>query len=341
MSNDSRVTIYSRFGYKLCEIDAFFRRTWKLNEYGEAEIILSIGDAKAVYEYLKMGNLIYAEHDKLPVWGGIIYPPLEWQNFGFIKVSCYSAEYLLKFRTTTKIYKVDSTPGGVFRELLTNMYPNIEPLPIKTGTIWEGGDSQKLTYNYSPIYDAVTTLADEVGCDWELVPVIDNLGRLYFQANWYSKQGVERQLRLIEGKNLELATTPMIEQGEIGNYIISYGKGSTWSEKPTAEAQDITSIDAIGLYAKVIGFEDGEKAQLQSNTDEQLSYYKTPRKSFDITALDEGQTLYNIRKGDVLPIQLYSCGFTGGEIGYSGNARVMGMTYDHEENKLELVMNED
>lgn len=336
----SRITIYSRAGLKLCELDTYFRRTWKLNEFGEGELYLSIEDAKVVYEYLKFGNFIYAEHDKLPAWGGVLYTPRDWTRFAFIQIACYSAEYLLKFRSTPKVLKADDPSGAVFSKLIENLYPTEQALPIAVGSIWGGGEPQKITYNFTETYEAVKTLADNTGYEWDITPAVDQLGRLYFNANWYEARGEMRRLRLIEDQNIELNDTPMVEQGDIANYVIGYGEGSSWSTKPISELQNADAINEYGLFAKVFGFEDGKKAQLSGNVQAKVDYYKYPRVSFDLNALDKGNTFYNIRPGDILPLELYSCGFTNGELGYKGSARVMGMTYDEQNNKLELVLNE-
>jgi len=334
------ISIYSRAGLKLCELDTYFRRTWKLNEYGEGEFYLSVEDAKAVYDNLKFGNLVYAEHEKLPAWGGVIYTPREWKDFNQIKVNCYSAEYLLKFRSTPMVLKLENPPGLIYKGLIENLYPTLEPLPVAVGSIWGGGDGQKITFNFAEIYESIRKLAEDTGYEFDLTPAIDQLGRLYFKANWYELKGITRQFRLYEDKHLELNSTPMVEQGDIATYVIGYGKGSTWSTKPISELSDLSAINENGLVAKVIGFEDGEKAQLPGNVRAQLDYLKYPRKSFDLNILDEGDAFYNVNVGDILPLELYSCGFTTGQLGYSGNARVMGMTYDEQSNKLEVVMNE-
>lgn len=335
----SRISIFNYAGNKIAEIDAYFRRTWKLNEFGEGEIELSIEDAKANFQYLKYGNLIYAEHDKLPAWGGVIYTPRDWKQFSTITVNCYSAEYLLKFRATPMVLKSEGAAGQVFADLINNTYPKEYPLPVDVGDIWGGGDAHKLTHNYQQTYEAIATLAENTGYEWDLTPVIEG-GRLYFRANWYDAKGVTRALRLIENINLELNSTPMVEQGEIANYLIGYGAGSTWSTKPISEAIDQSAVNEYGLFAKVVGFEEGQKAQIKANTQAQLDYHKQPRITFDLNALDKGETFSNIRVGDTLPIELYSCGFTNGELGYQGYGRVTGMTYDEKKNLLELVLNE-
>ena len=76
----SRMSIYDKSGIYLTEIDADIDRTWKINDYGKATFTISKEDVKAVYEYIRFGNLIYIEHNKLPAWAGVIDPPRDWAS---------------------------------------------------------------------------------------------------------------------------------------------------------------------------------------------------------------------------------------------------------------------
>ena len=71
----TRITLFNNSGEKLAEIDANVSRSWKLNEDGAGTFTMSTQDTKAIIDYLEFGNFVYMEHDKLPIWGGMIDTP--------------------------------------------------------------------------------------------------------------------------------------------------------------------------------------------------------------------------------------------------------------------------
>lgn len=341
------IGIYSRSGFQIAELDYYFRRTWKLNDYGEGSFSIPILDPKATAENLNYNNLVYVDHDRLPPWAGFIVRR-EWEDFNSIRITCYSAEKLLWKRVTPKVLEASGPPGLIVQRLINHMYPAFEKLPVRTGQLFGGCGNQDITYNFMHIDDAIRGLSDDTGCDWDVMPVIDKPGRLYFEVNWYERRGRVCDYALIEDKNLELSRKPLKEDGDIVNYVIGYGAGSNWNEKPVAERQSDASINQYGLTVDVVGFEDGKKAQLNGNTLAQVDATKDPFSAYDFTALDfngddeylggYGSTFDFLDRGNILPIELYSVGFNGGGIGTETQARITGMTYDHENNKVELVM---
>ena len=68
----SRVSIYDKSGQWLTEVNTTFNRVYKLNEFGIGSFTLSTDDDKCREDYLQFGNYVYIEHDKLPVWSGMI-----------------------------------------------------------------------------------------------------------------------------------------------------------------------------------------------------------------------------------------------------------------------------
>ena len=331
------IGLFSRSGMPLAELDFYFKRTWKLNDFGEGSFSIPINHLKTTPENLNYNNLVYVPHDKLPPWAGYI-AKREWEDYSTIRVTCYSAEKLLWKRVTPKVLETTGTPSQVVKRLINHMYPGFETLPVTIGQLWGGGSNQNITYNFTHIDEAIKQLSDDTGYDWDVLPVIDNIGRLYFSVNWYEQRGIISGYGLIEDRNLELSRKPLSEEGDMVNYVIGYGAGSNWSDKPISEKQNDASINQYGLTVDVIGFEDGKKSQLESNTLAQVESTKDPFSAYDFTALDYEKTFYYLDRGNVLPVELYSVGFNGGVIGTEGLARITGMTYDHENNKTELVM---
>ena len=334
----TRITIFDNAGARIGEIDANVTRSWKLNDYGVGQFTLSLEDAKAVVEYLQFGNFVYMTNDKLPDWGGMIDTPRTW-GVGTITSSIYQAEYALRSENTgQRISKFSGSPGGIFTELTRVKVGTT--IPILPGDIFGSGVNQIKIYNYAEVYQAVKDLSDENGHDWGLEPTIDGNGSLYFTANWYQRKGVDRQYHLYEDLNIRLSDRALIEQGTISNRVIGFGNGSAWTSKPVAGASDQISASKYGDRNIAISVSVDTESQVREGVRNYLAENKEPRKTFDIVALDVGDTYKNIRIGDTLPIDFYTIGFTGGNIGLSTRVRVLQMAYDDINNQLKLVVDE-
>jgi hypothetical protein len=334
----TRITIFNNTGARVGEIDANVSRSWKLNTYGSGSFTMSLKDAKSIVEYLQLGNFVYMEHDKLPVWGGVIDTPRTWGTDGKITSSIYQAEYTLISEIISARTEIHSgTPGVIYSEITAVKIGTT--IPIVAGDIFGGGVSQVKTYHFEELYGAVKDLADESGYEWNLEPASDANGALYFIANWYEKRGVDRLFHLYEDKNIRLSARALTEQGSICNRIIGYGNGDAWSSREVSSQFDSESISKYGHRAKTVNF-SGTDSEVVEATKVFLADNKEPRKTFDLVALDVGDTFNNIRIGDTLPIDFYTIGFTGSNIGLSTRIRVLEMSYDDIDNQLKLVCDE-
>jgi len=334
----TRIQIFSNSGSRIGEIDANVTRSWKLNDYGVGSFSMSLQDAKAVVDYLQFGNFVYMTNDKLPDWGGMIDTPRTWGN-KVITSSIYQAEYALKSENTAqRIIKFTGSPGDIFTELTRVSVGTT--IPILPGDIFGSGVNQIKVYNFGQIYQAVKDLADESGHDWDLSPTIDANGSLYFTANWYERKGVDRQYHLYEDLNIRLSDRVLIEQGTISNYIIGFGNGSSWTSKPATSTMNQESASKYGERKIAISLSVDSYTQVREGIINYLSENKEPRRTFDLVALDVGDTYKNIRIGDTLPVDFYTVGFTGGEIGLNTRVRVLQMAFDDIQNQLRLVVDE-
>jgi len=334
----TRIQIFSNTGSRIGEIDANVTRSWKLNDYGSGSFAMSLEDAKAVVDYLQFGNFVYMTNDKLPDWGGMIDTPRTWGN-GVITSSIYQAEYALKSENTGhRVDKFSGSPGGIFTELTRKKLGTT--IPVLPGDIFGSGVDQKKVYNYGQIYQACKDLADESGHDWDLSPAIDANGSLYFTANWYERKGVDRQYHLYEDLNIRLSDRVLIEQGAIVNNVIGFGNGSAWTSKPVSSSRDEESASKYGYRTIAVSLSVDSQSQTEEGTRNYLAENKEPRRTFDLVALDVEDTYSNIRIGDTLPIDFYTVGFTGGEVGLSTRVRVLQMAFDDIQNQLRLVVDE-
>ena len=241
----SRISIYDHSGQYLTEIDATLDRGWKLDEFGTATFTMSTSDSKCREDYLQFGNFIYAEHDKLPVWAGMIDTPRQW-GIGSVLVTAYSGEYILTTMITERTATMQGVWGSIYQQLVEQTFNNDIGAMIKIGNIFGGGKSQNRVYNYAVIYEEIKRLVKESGNDWELEPQIDENGRLYFDAHWYEKRGMVKQFVFYEDLHFKLSNNFLREQGRIANRLRIYGEGATFSSRPVALVNDSESIGNYG-----------------------------------------------------------------------------------------------
>jgi hypothetical protein len=329
----SRVSIYDKSGQWLTEVNTTFNRVYKLNEFGIGSFALSTDDDKCREDYLQFGNYVYVEHDKLPVWAGMIEPPRIWGQ-GQVTSTVYSAEYILSIMISDRTIVMRGAWGSVYQQLITQMFNNDAKSVVRVGNIFGGGKVINRTYNYANLYDEVKLLCRDSGNDFEFEPDIDANGRLFFSAHWHEKRGALKQFVLDEGTNIQLANPLMREQGRIANALRIYGDGATFESRPVAKRDDYESRSLYGQrwLAQAVQGDD-----LAANADELIKEYAHPRKTFNITALDVGDTFYQCRVGDMFPVSFFSVGFSGSGFGTSETARILQMDYKDNTNTLSLV----
>lgn len=335
----SRIRIFDKAGLQIAEVDANCSRAWKLNEAGSAEFTLANNDAKAKREIVEFGNYLVIDHDKLPTWAGIIDPPRPW-GYKKFTVKARGAEYILHYRATPITMLVEETPGNIFAELLVEANKTADTY-IREGVLYVEGALRKETYNAALIYEKIVELSKNFKMDWDVLPIVDANGRLTFTANWYKAKGMIRDLVLQEGHNIELSENPLTEQGEIINDLFGFGNGASWESKPTANAQNTASIAQYGHRQGVQQFNTNYPEKVPVLTENAVSISGQPRRTFNPTALDKGDTFYNLELGDTLPIEFFSVGFNdNGGFGTSANVRIMAMSYSDTTNRVDIACDE-
>jgi hypothetical protein len=337
----SLVYLFSKDGRLLAELDTGAVRAWTLNEHNQAQFALSTRDIRCREDYLQFGNYILITHDKLPDWAGMIDTPRSW-DANSVEVTAYSAEFILKTRKGAGEATYTGSPGEIFTTLIAtanNKFPTL----INMGQIYTDGISASRKLSFSTIYDGAAQLSKDTGEDWDISPNIDSRGMLTFQANWYQRKGVLRGLVLEDGENLDIGSRSLVEQGDIYNVVEGVSDGASSSSRMTIELQDDDSMNTYGVRETSQAFQEiRDITSLTVNTQSFLNSAKIPRKTFTMAALDVGTTFFDIRVGDILPLNMSYVGFTReiNEFGIKTYVRVLGMAYSDLEGKLNLVCDE-
>ena len=338
----SMITVYDRGGNAIAELKASAARAWVLNEYGRATVELSLREAAVKETFLQFGNYLLIEHETLGNWGGVIDTPRVWQG-GKVTVNAYSGEYLLGFRRGPLSKKMVGAAGVLYTQII-RMANSAEDLLIREGEIYTGGASVAQVVDVRPLYDAVCALAKQGGCDWSVTPARDSAGRLIFSANWYKQAGADRVLALWEGQggNVSLGDNPLVEQGVIINDLLGFGGGGlTWASRPRHNTIDEESAGRYGLRQGYEAYNGATNSgTIAESTKRAVETEHEPRRTFNLRALDEGDTFANLRLGDRVPLKLTSAGFMGGEIGMETVVRLVGMAHSDGDGAVELTCDE-
>lgn len=333
-------SLYDLNGYYIKDLPYSFKRSWLLNEFGTCEWQMPVEDFTGDFDF---GRYIVIEHPTLGLWGGVIDQPREWDNAGLVTVKAYSAEYILKFRRGD----AEATNGGsagVLFLLLLQLANGKYPTLISGQNIYYGGDTLAQLTNVTDIYSQVLQLVKDSGCDFDVYPVITN-NQLTFKADWYKKIGrkiTDPNAVLIPGKNIDINSPALVEQGEILNDYLAYGNGDTWSDRPLYFANDRNSQSSYGVrQAPGLSVDGTTTDQLSTATQSALTKSINPRRTFNISALDKGNLFTYCRKGNVLLLEMDNVGWHNGKIGTEAWVRIMGMDYDDAEKVCGLIAEEE
>lgn len=336
----SRIQVFDRNGVMIAEFEATCNRSWLLSDVGKAQLDLSVFDAKCRREYLEFGNLVLVEHEKLPAWGGVIDTPRTWYGNGAVSVQAYSAEKLLSYRIAPLNITLKGTAGEIVRQMLQLAQAD-DTLPIVEGQIDVGGTQRQETLNVSVILEEMQRVAKRAGGEFTVIPVVTR-GILSFELSYYTSIGRETGFGLEEGHNLELTSRVLVEQGNLVNDLVGYGDGASWTSRPT---QRVIDEGSIGLYGRRQGAKNFSgnviEGTLLDNSVKYVEQRKQPRMTFDLSALNVGETWSWLRPGNVLKMRLFSVGFNGDSFGYTGDVLVRGMEFNEEKNTVRIICEDD
>ncbi len=339
MSQDAlkdRIRIFNRSGVELASFQASISRSWAIGREGRASFEYPSRKTDVVNEnVLQFGNYLLVENSRLPAWVGIIDTPREWDK-DVITVNAYTLERLFKYRIGTPDDKLSGSAGQIWKKLIDTIN-SAEKTILVAGEAWDGGTSREETLTANSIENNLKQLQERSGEDYNFRPVILR-GKLVVYGDWYKSLGVETPLTLLEGGNIESAT--MREDGTIINSVLGYGDGITWTSRQRAIEVNTDSVASYGLR------QDGEEytgvtvlTTVQNNNSEYIRRNSKPRKIFQITALNVGDTFDYIALGNRVNVKFTNMGFYNSAIGTFARTRILGMSYNPRQGqKIKLVL---
>lgn len=330
----SRIQIFDHFGYRIAEFNANASRTWKVSDYGRCAFEIPIINPKCTQANLQFGNFVYIEHPRLPPWGGVIDVPRKW-NKHTVLVYAYSGEYIFKFRRVEAINTVTLSPGEIFNQII-DLANREGDTRITKGSIFTDDEAVRWELNLLKIYDEIVRLAEDTDNEWKVKPELESGGQIQFKAYWNKELGVNTNYLLKEGLNIEAEDDIISEDGEIANDIYGIGPGAAQTSRNNVNLLDIDSIGTYGLRQSSVSFQEGEYSSVEIGTKAMLKKKKNPSKTFSLTATDYIETWNNMDIGNTFLLQMSNVGFQNNSFGVNTQVRVTGMTYDEENEKLNL-----
>lgn len=329
-----RVRIFGRDGFGLSDPRVTAERSWVINEEGEAEFDLTTFDRNCREEWIRFGNWLLIENDRLEPWVGMIDVPQEWKR-RYVNVRAYTPERQLIYRSVPKQLKMSGKSGGIFQKII-NLVNYAEPTIIQIGEVWNGGiDMPNENLSGNNLFDYIKQLAKRAGAEFSFTPETNN-GKLIIKANWHKKIGMESQFPLEESYNLADDNNTLRIQGKINNQLWGYGNGASQSDRPTATITALDSLGKYGLRQAPRTYSDYQSAGSVLNAIRgEINKAKYPRNTFKLSAVDVGNTYASLRQGNSYPLRLWSVGF-----GIRTRVRMTGAYYNPFRGKVDLILDE-
>lgn len=308
----ARITIFKKDGLPAgVDIRAATIREWILNadpSPGRCTFYLSRNDVHNSETYLQFGNYVLVREKNLPDWIGIIVN----RQFGFgtVRIIAYQAEFVLDKRKT-KITLVRGVAGTIFRKILEATNAEfLNEKPIRPDEIYTGGTTREETTGKTALYH-IRQVAARAGNDFDITYNVTEGGKLFLLGNWYRRTGVTTEFTLREGHNVEVANSLLEEDARaMANGLEGRGDASTEGTRPTYYSIDEESIAQYGLWQDVETFAGNkERATVKNNTMNTLLATKNPFSSYDLNALNVGDTFQNLQIGNVLYLELLTAGY--------------------------------
>lgn len=325
-----RVRIFGRDGIALCDLRVTVERTWTINDEGEAEFDIVLSDPNCREDYLRFGNWLLVENDKLEPWVGMIDVPLAFKR-RMAHVTAYTPDRQFIYRTVMRQLVLSGKSGFIFNEVL-NMTNRAEQTVIAAGNIWMGGnDLPKENMCGDHLRDYLIGLYTAANAEVSFRPVVTN-GQLTIYADWQRKIGESTVFELAEGYNLEDIDDPLRFQNAFHNELWGYGSGSGAADRPLATIRDPESAGKYGLRQGNVSYENyNDVGSVTAALKNQINLERLPLTVHQLAVLDVGETWNRLRMGNSYQVRQQLAGF-----GVRAQVRVKCMYFDPFQGKVEL-----
>ncbi len=346
MASKSNFFVFDHRMKPLVQLDATpSPRTWVLNDVGPCRFEVGTTESKTTEINLQYGNLVRIEHipgyengqtkGKLPDWYGIILPRRVWNKSAMVGAA-FSAESILTLRNMPW-RRVEGTPKVIFLKILEYAAQVDSSIVIQPGIVEDV--NQTLTDDLrGSAYDHIVQLIKKCGMSWSVTGAVNQDGSLALYANLVVQSGVDTGVTL-NNLNSELHSPILVEDGVPHNVVNGFSFAPTQRarfERQAIHAGALADYGYMGINKTFTGLHDPSStlfaAQIEANT------YGRPIKLMGRNALNVGKMYDSLRLGNLLHEENHDVGFLpGGGIGLQAPLRILKMTCDEFEDKIEMM----
>jgi hypothetical protein len=238
--------VLDRDGYPIAQLNGKIGRLiWTVDGHGQTEINITRSEAQRLRGLLEFGNLITVEFDRIPMWAGVIMPPLEMSADG-TRLRAFTLEWLLQYDLTppdvawTGLWGRRSTSIGY--DLLRQSMA-LQPYLLAQETPYaDTGLFVEVTFNYETISAAMELLRKQDSrFRYSLYPVMDRGRPLQVVPQvWRNyRRDMTGSVFLRQGNNL--SAVQIVEQGPIVNRVTVAPQDARW---PSDSLYFVTHVES-------------------------------------------------------------------------------------------------
>jgi hypothetical protein len=331
----SIILVFDYTGAKLYELEANVRRSWALNQEGDAEFALSLYDPKMREDLIRFGNWIVVRDNRLPDWVGMIEPDRTW-SVGMVGVTAYSAERIFRYRRIVDDKKKGG-PGELAKWALGHV--NAGGISLGFGAVDNSGEALEEPVGETTVADFISGLISKTKYELMVEPVL-NGNNLSLTASWSKKLGWDTGLLLSEGVHFKAEQSVLVEQGEIYNDLFGISNAATSQNRKTSTARNAESARVYGPRSGVVSFDNSEAGSVETLTRTAVAKAAWPRRTVALNLINVASHMAQCRVGNVVTVEFFSLGFTGAAAGCRFRARILGAEFDDAAQTLRIAADE-
>ncbi len=323
----SRILVFDLNHYTAGELHGVCSRGWAISDGGSTSLQLSA--RAAANQWLKIGRMVYIDHEKLPAWAGVIDTP--WGALPPVQVTAYDIPYLLSLRSPDSTFYLQGTISEIVQQLV-NIANGQEDMFIREGNVVIDSTVRELEIEPKPLWEQLQGFLESVGMEIHFYPEIEN-HQLVLYYDIQPQLGEDTGVILQDGKRGNCTIKAANVDNEIWNQVIGFTDQSTQESRlVVGPLSDEDSIQKYGLRNNVQVFKDKNESELEEATFSYLEKYRSPILNLTIEVADQGEIFRFLRPGNVFRVRATQMVLPGGQLGWEGDLRIKAMAYDEKRN---------
>ncbi|CAK0773782.1 conserved hypothetical protein [Gammaproteobacteria bacterium] len=336
----SRILVFDLENKIAGEVHANVNRGWAIN--GGDSAAFNLDNDEAVKPWLQIGRMIFIDggnnadgSKKLLNWAGMIDTP--WKAITPVGITAYDLNYLMARRTPWGIDRRTGDTGTIASRFI-DLANQIGELYLRPGEISFDGISRTVDVitsasDWTQLLNMATLYALEI----QLRPEINEENRLIIYVDMKPRLGLNSGLVLQDGEGANMQLVEFTVDGEIVNMAMGFNDGSTETGKLYSSIEvDQASVDTYRARNRLTQFSTQAQSELQEMTKNYVTANGKPYVSLKVAVLDTPGVFSQLRLGNSLLVRTTQVILPGGQVGWSGAARITGMSYDEQNNVITL-----